>query len=88
MGKSKKLLQRFLGKPKDFTFKELETLLMSLGFTISNAGGTSGSAVKFIDHTTGKIIRLHKPHPSPELKRYTITAILSDLKEGGYLNDN
>lgn len=86
MGKSKKLLERFLRRPKDFTYKELETLLVSLGFTISNAGSASGSAVRFIDHSNGNIIRIHRPHPQPQLKGYVVSAIISDLQKGGYLD--
>jgi len=87
MSKSKKLLERLLSRPKDFTFKELETLLCSLGFTLSNSGLTSGSVVKFVNHTNRHIIRLHKPHPQPELKSYLVTYIIAELKKGGYLND-
>jgi hypothetical protein len=87
MSRSEKLLNRLLKNPKDFTFEELKTLLTSLGFDLSNAGGTSGSAVRFVNHETGQIIRLHKPHPSPVLKQYLIKFIVSELKRGGYLND-
>ena len=87
MATSRKLLQRFLNSPKDFTFKELETLLTGFGFQLSNAGGTSGSAVRFINHKTDQIIRLHKSHPSPVLKQYLFKFIINELKQGGYLND-
>ena len=86
MAKLQKLLQHLLGNPKDFTFKELETLLVGFGFQLSNAGGTSGSAVRFINKKTGQIIRLHKPHPSPVLKQYLVKFIIAELKQGGYLN--
>ena len=87
MSKSEKLLKRLQSNPKDFTFGELETLLTGLGFQLSNAGGTSGSAVRFINRETGQIIRLHKPHPSPLIQRYLIKFILNELQQGGYLND-
>ena len=87
MSKTSKLLQRFLSNPKDFTFKELEALLTGMGFQLSNAGGTSGSAIRFINHKTGHIIRLHKPHPSPVVKQYLIKFIINELNQGGYLND-
>jgi len=87
MSKSEKLLKRLLEKPKDFTFAELETLLTGLGFALSTAGGTSGSAVRFLNHETGQIIRLHKPHPSPVLKQYLVKSVIDKLKQGGYLND-
>jgi hypothetical protein len=87
MARSEKLLRRLLDSPTDFTFGELETLLSGLGFRLSNAGGTSGSAVRFINSKTGQIIRLHKPHPSPVLKQYLVKFIIEELKQGGYLND-
>jgi hypothetical protein len=87
MGRSKKLLRRLLGNPADFTFGELETLLGGLGFRLSNAGGTSGSSVRFINSKTSQIIRLHKPHPSPVLKQYLVKFIINELKQWGYLND-
>ncbi|MDR0302665.1 MAG: type II toxin-antitoxin system HicA family toxin [Treponema sp.] len=87
MARSEKLLRRLLGSPADFTFGELETLLCGLGFRLSNAGGTSGSAVRFINSETGQIIRLHKPHPSPVLKQYLVKFIIDELRQGGYLND-
>jgi len=86
MGKTEKLLARLLSNPKDFTFSELETLLTGFGFQLSNAGGTSGSAIRFINYETGQIIRLHKPHPSPVLKQYLVKYVISELRQGGYLN--
>jgi hypothetical protein len=87
MAKHEKLLKRLLSSPKDFTFKELTTLLTGLGFIISNAGAASGSALRFINRKTGQIIRLHKPHPSPEIKHYLVKFIIDELRQGGYLND-
>jgi hypothetical protein len=72
MSKTEKLLQRFLSKPKDFTFEELRKFLKSLGYEEAKTGKTSGSRVAFINHQTKNIIRLHRPHPNPELKRYQL----------------
>ena len=87
MGKADKLLKRLLSDPKDFTFDELETLLTGLGYQLSNSGGTSGSAVRFINQKTHHIIRLHRPHPSPVLKQYIVRFVIHELKQEGYLND-
>ena len=87
MGRSDKLLKRLLRNPKDFTFDELESLLNGFGYSLSNSGSTSGSAVRFINRETGHIIRLHKPHPSPVLKQYIVKFIINELKQDGYLND-
>lgn len=79
MSKFNKLKKRFLSKPKDFTFDELNTLLTGLGYSLSNKGKTSGSAVEFFN---GKqVIRIHKPHPGNELKHYQIASIADFLKE-------
>jgi len=80
MGKAEKLLQRFLSKPKDFTYNELRSLLKGFGYEESRKGKTSGSRIAFINHKTEHIIRLHKPHPKPELKRYQMDYIKEELK--------
>jgi len=72
MSKAEKLLLRFLSKPRDFTFDELGKLLKSLGYEEAKTGKTSGARVAFINHQTKDIIRMHRPHPSPELKRYQL----------------
>jgi hypothetical protein len=87
MAKFEKLIKRLLSNPKDFTFEELETLLAGFGFKPSKTGSTSGSAIRFINHETGQVIRLHKPHPSPVLRQYLVKIIICELKRGGYLND-
>lgn len=85
MSRSEKLMERFLSKPKDFTFKELETLLTGLGYKRDNAGKSSGSRVAFVNSTTKHIIRLHRPHPKPVLKRYLIELIVDELKRKGFM---
>ena len=86
MSKTEKLLERLLRKPRDFTFNELISLLSCFGFELFRSGKTSGSAVRFINHENGHIIRLHMPHPQPELKPYLIKIIINELKKGGYIN--
>ena len=80
MSKKDKLLLKFLENPpkKDLTFKELNTLLISLGFI--KIEGT-GSAVKFYNKDKDLLINLHKPHPSDILKVYLIKQIQNKLKE-------
>jgi len=62
-------------------------LLKGLGFGKSNAGSTSGSAVRFFNDKTNHIIRLHKPHPSPIMKQYLLKFVMNELKQGGYLDE-
>lgn len=79
MGKIEKLIERLKSNPKDFTFEELETLLLALGFQLSNKGRTSGSRVKFFKGSI--FIILHKPHKRKELLTYQIKQIVEILSE-------
>ena len=79
MGKKVKLIARLKSNPKDFTFEELETLLIALGFEKSNKGKTSGSRVKFMKDDIPII--LHKPHPRKELLAYQIKQIIEILEK-------
>lgn len=85
MSKAGKLLKRFLSKPKDFTFEELARLLKSFGYEEVKTGKTSGSRVAFINYETKHIIRLHKPHPKPDLKRYQLDNVEDELKSKGII---
>ncbi len=68
MEKLEKMIKHLKSNPKDFTFEEMQTLLLALGFELSNKGKTSGSRVKFFKN--GVFIILHKPHPRKELLSY------------------
>jgi len=85
MGKADKLLKRFLSKPRDFSYDELKRLLKSFGYEESKMGKTSGSRVAFINSKTKHIIRLHKPHPKPELKHYQLNDIEEELRKRGLI---
>lgn len=83
MGKKEKLIARLKSNPKDFTFEEMQTLLIYLGFETSNKGKTSGSRVKFIKDNIPII--LHKPHPRKELLEYQVKQILYVLEQEGLI---
>jgi len=83
MSKKEKLIKRLKSKPKDFTYDEADALLTSLGMKKSNKGRTSGSRVEYV--LNGIKIRLHKPHPQNELKKYQISDLLDDLTNGGLI---
>lgn len=83
MGKLEKLIERLKSNPKDFTFEEMQTLLLALGFEASNKGKTSGSRVKF--SKSGVFIILHKPHPRKELLSYQLKQIIETLTEEGLI---
>ena len=52
MTKKDKLLERFFALPKDFTYKELKTMLSGLGYEEHHLGKTSGSRVLFFNEKT------------------------------------
>lgn len=83
MGKLEKLIERLKSNPKDFTFDEMQSLLLALGFELSNKGKTSGSRVKFFKD--GICIILHKPHPRKELLSYQIKQVIETLSEEGLI---
>ena len=78
MGQKEKLIARLRSRPKDFTYDEAASLLAYFGYNKSNAGKTSGSRVAFIKQE--HIIRLHRPHPGNELKRYQLNQLLEELE--------
>jgi hypothetical protein len=80
MSKDEKLVKRLLSKPNDFTYNELRSLLSHFGYIETQSGKTSGSRVAFIYKKDKHIIRLHKPHPSNELKKYQIEQLIEELK--------
>lgn len=88
MGQKEKLEQRFKSVPKDWTFDEMTALLGYYGFTLSNAGKTGGSRVKFIHKGKGIVIMMHKPHDANGknvVKTYMIRQVLKQLEEEGLL---
>ncbi|MCC2667326.1 MAG: hexulose-6-phosphate synthase [Gammaproteobacteria bacterium] len=80
MTKQKKLTERLLLKPKDFTWNELEKVLASFGYKQISGGKTGGSRVRFI-HPDYPPVILHKPHPKRILKRYQLEGIIDLLKQ-------
>ncbi len=83
MSKKEKLLNRFLSKPKDFTYGELIKLLSSLGYDEESTGKTAGSRSLFYNPATGDEIKLHRPHPNPTLKQYQLNQVEARLREKG-----
>ena len=82
MTKAEKLLNRFLTRPKDFTYNELLRLLSSFGYKEQQG---SGSRVVFFNEGIKHNIKMHKPHPGNFLKKYQIDLIIQELKSNGML---
>ena len=80
MSKHEKLLRKFLAKSGNFTFNELRTLLAGFGYEELTLGKTSGSRVAFFNKSNNHVIRLHKPHPGNNVKKYQIEYIIDELK--------
>mgnify|MGYP003415112408 FL=1 len=85
MSRFEKLLKRFLSKPKDFSYDELTRLLASLGYEKVGTGKTAGTRVAFVNPETRHIIKLHRPHQRPELKRYQLDDIEETLRNKGVI---
>ncbi len=81
MSKFDKILAKLLNLKSVFTFQELEYLLGKLGYVEKKTGKTSGSRKAYLHEQTSHIIRLHKPHPGNEIKRYTRVYIINELKK-------
>lgn len=84
MSKKDKLLSKFKSKPSDLRWEELAKLLKQFGYEEDNVGKTSGSRVRFF-HNKYPPIMLHKPHPTPVLKKYQIELVYSQLEEAKLL---
>ena len=82
MAKSNKILNRFLSRPKYFTYNELLRLLSNEGYKEQQG---SGSRVFFFNEELKHNIKLHKPHPGNVLKRYQIDLVIQELKINGLL---
>lgn len=84
MSRRGKLVARFRGKPKDFTWDELVRLLEGLGYSEAATGKTGGTRRRFL-HATAPTIALHKPHPGNIVKMYVIVDVLRVLTEEGLI---
>ncbi|WP_035190106.1 type II toxin-antitoxin system HicA family toxin [Ligilactobacillus equi] len=73
----KKTIKKLRNKSQ-VDYKDVESLLVWLGYKIDNKGKTSGSRVVFVKDDS--IIQLHKPHPRKELLPYQVRDILKVVK--------
>lgn len=81
MGKFDKFLKKFLDGKSVITFQELEYLLGNLGYVEKKTGKTSGSRKAYVHDQTKHIIRIHKPHPSNEIKNYAKKQLIEELRK-------
>ncbi|MDN5870279.1 MAG: type II toxin-antitoxin system HicA family toxin [Nitrococcus sp.] len=57
-------------------------LLRGFGYEMSQGGKTGGSRVRFT-HATAPAINVHRPYPTPILKRYLIEQVAEALRQEG-----
>lgn len=80
MSKLDKIIAKLLNPGSTITFQELEYLLRKLGYVEKKTGKTSGSRKAYLNSETKHVIRIHKPHPGHELKKYVKLYIVNELK--------
>ena len=83
MSKKEKLIKKLLQNPKDFTYDEMESLLLYFGYQLKQGG--TGSGVKFIKDNSSEVINFHRPHPNGILKKYVLDQIIEKLRKDGLL---
>lgn len=76
-----KLVSRFLSRPKDFTWQEMERLLSGFGYSKVNG---KGSHRKFVGEGLPRI-RLPQPHPTNVVKRVYLDQVRILLVENEML---
>lgn len=84
MSRHEKLIVRFKGRPKDFTWQEMLRLLEGLGCRAEPTGKTSGSR-RLFTHPSASSIVLHRPHPGNIVKEYVIKDKLQALTKDGLI---
>lgn len=82
MSKFLKALDRLKSKPKDFTWKELQTIMGHFGYEELKKGGL---ARKFVHREKKVVVSLHEPHPNPTMKSYAVDIVINHLMEEGLL---
>ena len=78
-----KAIERICSLPKDYTYRELRSLLTKLGFEENDKGKSSGSRVLFYRARDKAVIRLHKPHPEDEMPHYAVKDVVERLERYG-----
>ena len=83
MPKKEELIRKLCRKPgpKNFTKKELDTLMGKCG--CKKFQGGRGSGIGFYHEETGRVIQFDEPHPGNELYSYQVKKVVQFLKEIG-----
>ncbi len=81
MGKFEKIIEKLLDHNSVMKFQDLEYFLLRSGYVEKQTGKTSGSRKAYINLKTKHIIRLHKPHPGNEIKRYVKDFLVAEFQK-------
>jgi predicted RNA binding protein YcfA (HicA-like mRNA interferase family) len=76
MSRFQKAIERLRSQPKDFNWRELQTIMIHLGYHQVRG---SGSRRKFVHETHAAPLVLHQPHPDGILKRYAVKEVINHL---------
>ena len=76
----KVLIEKLFRKPypKNFTIRELDSLMGKCNCTKGSAG--RGSGVKYIHDASKRILQFDQPHPGNELYKYQVEMVKEFLK--------
>lgn len=83
MSTQDKRIEKLKDLNKSITFDEVNSILIHLGFELSNKGKTSGSRVIYVRARDNKKIMFHKPHPGNNVKTYARKQLIEALEELG-----
>lgn len=81
MPKKEVLMKKLLKKPipKNFTIRELNSLMKHCGCT--DFSGGRGSGIGFVHDQSKRVLQFDQPHPGKELYEYQIKKVIQFLKE-------
>lgn len=83
MTRIEKLVERLMDCPRTFRFDDAVRVMAWHGFELDEKGRTSGSRVRFYRESDGRMMLMHAPHPSGELRAAAVREMVSFLKEVG-----
>jgi hypothetical protein len=87
MSKHDKILIKIISQPtpSNIKWKDLRSLLESLGYAQLKTGKTGGSRRKFFNESRNALIICHEPHPSSIVDKGCVADVAQHLKEHGFV---
>ena len=83
MTQQDKRINRLKSQPADYSWRELVSVLASLGF--AEKKDKKGGSHRIFEHPIAGNLHLPKPHPGPIVKRYVIREVIQKLQRSGLL---